>query len=169
MISILALQALACEKQKKHGEGRVALGRAVALAGPGGFIFPFIEIGPEMAVMLKRLEGQGHEMQFIRRLLCCFADTALPGTAPDPAAAAPSMLDEVPAAAQPVRDALTNRELDVLELLAQRFQNKEIAARLCISSHTVTDHLKGIYRKLGVGGRRQAVERAVEVGLLSQD
>ena len=61
---------------------------------------------------------------------------------------------------------LSNRELDVLELLAQRYHNKEIANQLCISPHTVADHLKRIYRKLGVHGRRKAVEEAIRSDIL---
>jgi DNA-binding NarL/FixJ family response regulator len=72
-----------------------------------------------------------------------------------------------PLSTQPLAEPLTNRELDVLELLAQRFRNKEIAEKLVISPETVKKHLNNIYGKLNISSRRQAVEKAQNLGILS--
>ena len=61
---------------------------------------------------------------------------------------------------------LTERELEVIRLLARRLTNNEIGEELFISPITVKNHIAHITEKLGVSGRRAAVERAGELGLL---
>jgi LuxR family maltose regulon positive regulatory protein len=75
-----------------------------------------------------------------------------------------------PATAPPPRPAgvepLTERELIVLRHLRSMMSTPEIASMLCVSSNTVKTHVKNVYRKLGVGRRRDAIARAQEVGLI---
>ncbi len=63
-------------------------------------------------------------------------------------------------------EALTEREMQVLGLLAQGLANKQIAARLGISEHTVKFHVSGIYTKLGATSRTEAVRLGVRQGLI---
>ncbi len=67
---------------------------------------------------------------------------------------------------QSLVDPLTNRELDILDLLVQRLSNQEIADKLFISTTTVKTHLQNIYGKLNVSKRREAVEKAKKIGIL---
>jgi LuxR family maltose regulon positive regulatory protein len=62
---------------------------------------------------------------------------------------------------------LTNRELEILVLLAERKTNKEIALQLGITPGTVRQHSYNLYQKLEVGNRREAVARAVDLGVLT--
>ena len=64
-------------------------------------------------------------------------------------------------------EALTDREVDVLELLVDGFSNKAIAARLGISDQTVKFHVASICGKLGAANRTDAVRRAIRRGLVS--
>jgi LuxR family transcriptional regulator, maltose regulon positive regulatory protein len=69
----------------------------------------------------------------------------------------------------PLIEALTNRELDILELLVKRLYNKEIADELSVSVETVKTHVKSIFRKLEVRNRREAVVKAKELGLIRDE
>ena len=66
----------------------------------------------------------------------------------------------------PLPEPLTDRELEVLRLLAHGRQNKEIAAALGISERTVKFHVSAILAKLGVGNRTEAVGKAAQLGLV---
>ena len=63
-------------------------------------------------------------------------------------------------------ESLTNRELEVLQMLAAGLSNKEIAARLNISEHTVKFHVASILGKLGAGSRTEAVSLGIRRGLV---
>jgi DNA-binding NarL/FixJ family response regulator len=62
--------------------------------------------------------------------------------------------------------ALSSREREVLDLMAQGATNREIAAALHLSPHTIHEHTSGLYRKLGARNRADAVQRAARLGLI---
>lgn len=67
----------------------------------------------------------------------------------------------------PLEDALTGREVDVLKLFSRGLSYRETADILRISQHTIGDHVKSIYRKLGVHSRSEAIFEARQIGLFS--
>ncbi len=163
MISIMVLQALALRRQERTDEALAVLAEAVDLARPGGFIRPFVESGPTVEGLLKRLAAKNIVLDYIGQLLRAFREDqngVKPGAFGTQTVGRPSFSN------QPLVDHLTNREFDILDLLAQRLQTKEIAEKLFISSGTVNSHLKSIYRKLDVHNRRLAVTRAKGLGIL---
>lgn len=72
-------------------------------------------------------------------------------------------LAAIPAITLPLE--ITNREREILQLLARRFNNQQIAASLCISRHTVKTHLQHLHRKLGIADRPGLIALAVQAGL----
>jgi LuxR family maltose regulon positive regulatory protein len=134
----------------------------VELSAAGGWIQPFREAGQPVADLLVRLRRQKKASEFVDDILAAF-DDAEPDASPavaEPPSIADAAAVRPPVTSQPLIEPLTNRELDVLELLAQRLQNKEIAGKLFVTTETVKGHLKNIYQKLGVSNRRMAVEEA---------
>jgi DNA-binding NarL/FixJ family response regulator len=71
-----------------------------------------------------------------------------------------------PPIAQELAEPLTERELELLDLLAEGISNKLIAHRLSISEHTVKTHVASIFAKLGVSSRTEAVSQAIRRGLV---
>lgn len=164
-----AMQALAADTP---AEALALLAEALALAEPGGYTRTFLDLGDPMAALLLqggRLRLEGWPAVYANRLLAAFSGrmssatsaarlpiAEAPGAAPQPGVPETTILPE----------ALSDRELAVLRLLADGSTNQEIARDLVVSVNTVKTHLKNIYGKLGVRTRRQAVARARDLGLL---
>jgi LuxR family maltose regulon positive regulatory protein len=107
-----------------------------------------------MVKLLEALARERADWAYLGRVL----DAASPSAEPAPAA---------PPSVQLV-DPLSDRELDVLRLLASDLDGPEIARHLVVSLNTVRTHTKHIYTKLGVNNRRSAVSRAHQLGLLAR-
>jgi LuxR family maltose regulon positive regulatory protein len=155
-IEVLALQALLHDAQGDRPAALALLQQAVALAEPGGFIRLFVDLGPRLASLLAQLCRAGAAAGYADQILPAFHEPA--ATVPH----TPVPVDRHMELVEP----LTNRELEVLVLLAQRLSNKEIAQVLVISTQTVKRHAANIYQKLQVNGRRDAVVEATRLGLL---
>jgi LuxR family maltose regulon positive regulatory protein len=165
LIEVLALQALLHDAQNNEPAVLSTLERAIALAEPGRFIRLFVDLGPKMARLLDRLRRQGVATEYIAQILAAFrGETKDEGRTTN----APALNSSFVAGPSSLVEPLTDRELDVLALLAQRLSNKEIAAQLVISPLTVKKHTVSIYGKLGVKNRRQAVSRSAELGILPE-
>ena len=161
LIEVAVLETIILEKQGNRDQALKSLRHALDMAESGGWVRPFIEAGPTMAQLLKDLHQRGEKRKYISRLLRKFPTVT--GEFKTPVQVIGT---ESKALAAFNGDGMTNRELDILELLAQRMQNKEIANKLIISTHTVKDHLKHIYQKLDTGNRRQAVIKAIKLGVI---
>jgi LuxR family maltose regulon positive regulatory protein len=166
-IQILGLLALALETQDRPGEADAALSQALFLARPEGYLRSFLDLGWPLAKLLERSAGQGAVAiapiagDYVQDLLDAFRQEreAERRRMAEAAPLSPSLADAL-------LDPLTERELDVLRLLAEGLSNKEIAARLVVAQSTVKQHLKNIYGKLDVHSRTQAVARGRELALL---
>jgi LuxR family maltose regulon positive regulatory protein len=157
LINSLTLLAMVFEKQARTDEALTVLERALTLAHPGGLVFPFLELGTPMTALLSKLPRDATSGPFIEQIVAAAARVG------SSAGNGPTRMSRPPI------DLLTDREQEILELLAQRLQYKEIAARLFISPQTVNSHLKNVYQKLHVSNRRRAVAQATELGLLPSD
>jgi LuxR family maltose regulon positive regulatory protein len=146
-VEVRALQALAAPTVD---EALTLLSEALVLAEPEGYVRTFVDKGEPMADLLCQAAARGTAPAYAQRLLDAFSRA--------PAPPRPAM--------QPLIEPLSDREIEVLHLLAQHRTNQEIAQALVISVNTVKTHLKNIYGKLGVHDRREAVAKARELELL---
>jgi LuxR family maltose regulon positive regulatory protein len=138
---------------------------ALDLGEPEGFISLFVEGGLPVAEALKRLLLQDRigtvQPDYVQSILAAFARPERP-TPKQAVATGLDLVHEPP----PLLTPLTDRELDVLRLIAAGLKYAEIADRLYISLNTVRFHVKAIYGKFHVNNRTQAIERARHLQLL---
>jgi LuxR family maltose regulon positive regulatory protein len=158
VIEISVLQAASLERLGRRDEALSILEESVGVAGGRGWIRPFLEPGASVVQMLENLLKKKIQVAGIEPILSVAKEARQ--------RAIPDRTGETLGRSQ--HDRLTNREHEILELLAERMRDKEIAARLFISAQTVNSHLKNIYEKMDVTNRRQAVARALEHGILSK-
>lgn len=135
-----------------------AVRRALTLAEPEGFVRIFTGEGPAMAALIEQAAPGTVSSDYARLLLAAFGLEA-PEAAPTPTTATPP-----PSAT--LADPLSDREAEVLRLIATGLSNAEAGRKLFIAPSTVKKHLENIYAKLGTRSRTQAIARAREVGVL---
>jgi LuxR family maltose regulon positive regulatory protein len=167
VIEIQALQALARSAGGDQAGALAALAEALDLAAPEGYLRVFVDEGPPMAALLRQLlAGRRQDRpaavaavprDYLARLLEAFEQAGLTVRLPVRSGGV-----VVAGLVEP----LTERELEVLRLLADGRSNQAIAAELVISLDTVKRHVSHLFSKLEVANRTQAVSRARELGLL---
>ncbi|KAB8141060.1 hypothetical protein F8S13_21315 [Chloroflexia bacterium SDU3-3] len=149
LIDVRALLALAYAAVGEQEQALDVLALALAQAERDSIMRTFLDLGDPMLDLLRRARSCGIAPAFVARLL----DVAALPPRPAAAAAAPPAL-------------LSEREREVLQLVAIGQPNRAIAGSLVIAPSTVKMHLKNIYSKLGVHSRTQAVAAARRLGLL---
>ena len=152
----LILLALVFSLQGDTDQALAYLETALSIGEPEGFIRIFVDEGPPMAHLLYKALSHGVAPEYVNRLLAALPDA-------EPQQAGPlEMQSPEPDLVEP----LSERELEVLALIARGLTNREIASRLFLSLNTVKAHTRNIYGKLGVHNRTKGVARAQTLGIL---
>ena len=147
MIDVCAWQALAADTPK---EALQFLQTALKMAQPEGFIRTFVDKGEPMKFLLERMKAEGGELKdYVLTLLSAFGEEKAQGIRN-----------------QPLVEAMSERELEILRLMAEGLSNRDIAERLVITVGTAKSHVHHILEKLGTESRMQATAKAREIGLI---
>lgn len=149
-LEVLVLRSLALETRGDTTGALSDLARALTLGEAEGYVRVFLDEGEPIADLLRRAGSRGIAPQYVAKLLAEFAKGGTGRLASH----------------QPLIEPLTDRELQVLRLVADGLSNQAIAAQLVVAVGTVKAHTASLYRKLDVASRTQAVARARDLGLL---
>ena len=154
MIEILVLQALASHAQGDLPAALLPIKGALALAESEGYVRMFLDEGSSMMDLLREASAHGIMPGYTNKLLAAFESVSQSEEKPDRPTA------------QPSNELLSQRELDVLRLIAEGLSNQEICERLFLALDTVKGHNRRIFSKLQVQRRTEAIVRARELGLI---
>ncbi|MCC6188978.1 MAG: hypothetical protein IT318_08080, partial [Anaerolineales bacterium] len=161
VLRIQMLLALAHAGRGQRAEAFACLQRALSLAEPEGYVQSFLDEGPRLRSLLAECGPHldtPSRRAYAEHLVAAF-DAAAFGAAPPPARAGRPAAGEQAAA-------LSQRELEVLRLVAEGHNNQEIAAKLVVAVSTVKKHINAIFGKLNASHRAQAIARARDLGLI---
>jgi LuxR family maltose regulon positive regulatory protein len=157
IIEIQALRALARAEGDADDAALAALADAVRLAQPEGWLRVFADEGPRMRALLGRLvAARGTDRGLTDGVPDAFVDRLVWAIEPAPTRTTIPGLVEAP----------SERELEVLQLVAAGRTNREVADALFVTQDTVKKHITHILGKLGAANRTEAAARARELGLL---
>jgi LuxR family maltose regulon positive regulatory protein len=163
VIEILVLQAIVYHTQGDLSAALMSLQHALVLAEPEGYVRMFLDEGPDMLQLLREASARGIMPDYTNNLLAAFeAEQRKREIKPD----VPPALPQVHRAGEPLIDPLSQRELQILGLIAQGYSNREIGERLFLALDTVKGYNRKIFDKLQVRSRTEAIARARELGLL---
>lgn len=163
-IKVLALQALLNEKLGNRKKAINKLTDSFALAEPKGFIRTFVDMGQDMADLLTIFPVQRQFSNYAKKLLSNFREADNAMSISSTSIDQPTVQSLSEESQSPI---FTNREHEIVLLLHKRLSNQEIADNLFISYGTVKRHTANIYKKLMVKNRREAVNKAVSLNIIS--
>jgi LuxR family maltose regulon positive regulatory protein len=162
----LALQAMALQRLGSQAEALEKVQQALSLAEPAGYERVLVGLGFEMAWLLGRLKttlNPADRLQpYVGRLLAAFPEKDRAGLA----GLDPQVLEKPAAASQEWVEEVSEREIEVLRLMARGLNNTQIAETMVVAESTVKKHINHIFGKLDVSNRTQALIRARERNLL---
>ena len=157
IIEILTVRTLARQAQSDARRATVDLTRALTLAEPEGYVRIFADEGQPMAALLRRIALPGRASGYVAQLLAAIASSGADAT---------ERVGGGRRDAPPLVEPLTEREREVLRLLAADASNADIARTLVLTVGTVKTHVHNILGKLEVRTRRQAAVKAGNLHLL---